>query len=170
MDLKAKIRNIEDFPEEGVTFRDITTLIKDPEAFSYVTDTMAKQVEAQNVDMIVVLDARGFLFGSPVAYLLKKGIVPVRKKGKLPAASYQVEYQLEYGTGVLEMHKDAVKKGMKVAIFDDLLATGGTAKAACELVELAGAEVVSLNFVIELTALGGRDQLKEYHINSLVQY
>lgn len=170
MDLKAKIRNIEDFPEEGVVFRDITTLIKDPEAFSYVTDTMAKQVEAQNVDMIVVLDARGFLFGSPVAYLLKKGIVPVRKKGKLPAASYQVEYQLEYGTGVLEMHKDAVKKGMKVAIFDDLLATGGTAKAACELVELAGAEVVSLNFVIELTALGGRGQLKEYHINSLVQY
>ncbi len=170
MDLKQRIRNIEDFPEEGVIFRDITTLIKDPEAFSYVTDEMAKRVEQLNVDAIVVLDARGFLFGAPVAYLLKKGIVPVRKKGKLPAATYQVEYQLEYGTGVLEMHKDAVKEGMRVAIFDDLLATGGTAKAACELVELAGAEVVSLNFVIELTALGGRDQLKKYNIDSLVQY
>lgn len=170
MDLKERIRNIEDFPEDGVTFRDITTLIKDPEAFAYVTDTLAKQVEKQNVDMIVVLDARGFLFGSPVAYLLEKGIVPVRKKGKLPAATYQVEYQLEYGKGVLEMHKDAVKKGMRVAIFDDLLATGGTAKAACELVELAGAQVVSLNFVIELNALNGREQLKKYDICSLVQY
>lgn len=170
MDLKQRIRNIEDFPEEGVTFRDITTLIKDPEAFSYVTDTLAKQVEQQDIDMIVVLDARGFLFGSPVAYLLKKGIVPVRKKGKLPAASYQVEYQLEYGTGVLEMHKDAIGEGMRVAIFDDLLATGGTAKAACELVELAGAKIVSLNFVIELTALGGREKLEQYDICSLVQY
>lgn len=170
MDLKQRIRNIEDFPEEGVIFRDITTLIKDPEAFSYVTDEMAKRVEQLNVDAIVVLDARGFLFGSPVAYLLKKGIVPVRKKGKLPAATYQVEYQLEYGTGVLEMHQDALKAGMRVAIFDDLLATGGTAKAACELVELAGAEVVSLNFVIELTALGGREPLKKYNIDSLVQY
>ncbi|MEG0256713.1 MAG: adenine phosphoribosyltransferase [Christensenella sp.] len=170
MDLKTKIRNINDFPEEGVIFRDITTLIKDPTAFAYVTDMFVKSVENQNIDMIVVLDARGFLFGSPVAYLLKKGIVPIRKEGKLPAASYSVEYCLEYGTGTLEMHKDAIKNGMRIAIFDDLLATGGTAKAACELVKLAGGEVVSLNFVIELNDLQGRQELSGYNVYSLVQY
>ena len=170
MDLKEKIRNIKDFPEKGVIFRDITTLIKDPDAFEYVTDALAKHVEKEDIDAIVVLDARGFLFGAPVAYLLKKRIVPVRKKGKLPAETYQVEYQLEYGTGQLEMHKDAIQKGMRVAVFDDLLATGGTAKAACELVELAGAQIVSLNFVIELTELGGREALRGYQVYSLVQY
>ena len=170
MDLKEKIRNIKDFPEKGVIFRDITTLIKDPDAFEYVTDVLAKHVEKEDIDAIVVLDARGFLFGAPVAYLLKKRIVPVRKKGKLPAETYQVEYQLEYGTGQLEMHKDAIQKGMRVAVFDDLLATGGTAKAACELVELAGAQIVSLNFVIELTELGGREALSGYQVYSLVQY
>ncbi|MEG2361620.1 MAG: adenine phosphoribosyltransferase [Christensenella sp.] len=170
MDLKTKIRNINDFPEEGVIFRDITTLIKDPTAFAYVTDMFVKSVENQNIDMIVVLDARGFLFGSPVAYLLKKGIVPIRKEGKLPSASYGVEYCLEYGTGTLEMHKDAIKSGMRIAIFDDLLATGGTAKAACELVKLAGGEVVSLNFVIELNDLQGRQELSGYDVYSLVQY
>ena len=170
MDLKEKIRNIKDFPEKGVIFRDITTLIKDPDAFEYVTDALAKHVEKEDIDAIVVLDARWFLFGAPVAYLLKKRIVPVRKKGKLPAETYQVEYQLEYGTGQLEMHKDAIQKGMRVAVFDDLLATGGTAKAACELVELAGAQIVSLNFVIELTELGGREALSGYQVYSLVQY
>ena len=170
MDLKEKIRNIKDFPEKGVIFRDITTLIKDPDAFEYVTDALAKHVEKEDIAAIVVLDARGFLFGAPVAYLLKKRIVPVRKKGKLPAETYQVEYQLEYGTGQLEMHKDAIQKGMRVAVFDDLLATGGTAKAACELVELAGAQIVSLNFVIELTELGGREALSGYQVYSLVQY
>ena len=170
MDLKEKIRNIKDFPEKGFIFRDITTLIKDPDAFEYVTDALAKHVEKEDIDAIVVLDARGFLFGAPVAYLLKKRIVPVRKKGKLPAETYQVEYQLEYGTGQLEMHKDAIQKGMRVAVFDDLLATGGTAKAACELVELAGAQIVSLNFVIELTELGGREALSGYQVYSLVQY
>lgn len=170
MDLKSKIRNINDFPEKGVIFRDITTLIKDAEAFAYVTETMAEQVSGQDIDMIVVLDARGFLFGSPVAYLLKKGVVPVRKKDKLPAETYQVEYALEYGTGSLEMHKDALEKGMRVAIFDDLLATGGTAKAACELVEKAGAQVVSLNFVIELKDLRGREKLEGYQLFSLLEY
>ena len=166
MDLKEKIRNIKDFPEKGVIFRDITTLIKDPDAFEYVTDALAKHVEKEDIDAIVVLDARGFLFGAPVAYLLKKRIVPVRKKGKLPAETYQVEYQLEYGTGQLEMHKDAIQKGMRVAVFDDLWATGGTAKAACELVELAGAQIVWLNFVIELTELGGRQALRGYQVYS----
>ena len=170
MDLKSKIRNINDFPEKGVIFRDITTLIKDAEAFAYGTETMAEQVSGQDIDMIVVLDARGFLFGSPVAYLLKKGVVPVRKKDKLPAETYQVEYALEYGTGSLEMHKDALEKGMRVAIFDDLLATGGTAKAACELVEKAGAQVASLNFVIELKDLRGREKLEGYQLFSLLEY
>ncbi|MDY3004593.1 MAG: adenine phosphoribosyltransferase [Christensenella hongkongensis] len=170
MDLKSKIRNINDFPEKGVIFRDITTLIKDAEAFAYVTETMAEQVSGQDIDMIVVLDARGFLFGAPVAYLLKKGVVPVRKKDKLPAETYQVEYALEYGTGSLEMHKDALEKGMRVAIFDDLLATGGTAKAACELVEKAGAQVASLNFVIELKDLRGREKLEGYQLFSLLEY
>lgn len=170
MNLKTKIRNIEDFPEVGVVFRDITTLIKDPEAFQYVTDALVEQIKEKDVDAIVVLDARGFLFGSPVAYLLKKGIVPVRKKGKLPSDCFEVEYQLEYGKGQLEMHKDAIQKGMRIAIVDDLLATGGTAKAACELVESAGAEVASLNFVIELNDLGGRKPLEGYEVHSLVQY
>ncbi len=170
MDLKTKIRNIIDFPEKGVIFRDITTLIKDAEAFSYVTEALAEQIAKQEIDMILVLDARGFLFGAPVAYLLKKGIVPVRKKGKLPGETYSVEYALEYGTGSLEIHKDALEKGMRIAIFDDLLATGGTAKAACELVEMAGAKVVSINFVIELKDLNGMEKLKGYDVFSLVQY
>lgn len=170
MDLKAKIRNIMDFPEPGVVFRDITTLVKDPDAFAYVTDTFADRVKDENVDIIVVLDARGFLFGSPVAYKLRKGIVPVRKAGKLPSDAFHVEYHLEYGMDKFEMHTDAIQPGMRVAVFDDLLATGGTAKAACDLVKMAGAEVTSLNFVIELLDLGGRDVLKGYNVFSLVQY
>ena len=138
--------------------------------YTSVTETMAEQVSGQDIDMIVVLDARGFLFGAPVAYLLKKGVVPVRKKDKLPAETYQVEYALEYGTGSLEMHKDALEKGMRVAICDDLLATGGTAKAACELVEKAGAQVASLNFVIELKDLRGREKLEGYQLFSLLEY
>ena len=170
MDLKEKIRNINDFPEPGVVFRDITTLIKDADAFAFVTDDFADHVKDENVDMLVVLDARGFLFGSPVAYKLKKGIVPVRKAGKLPYDAFHVEFRLEYGTDKFEMHTDAVKPGMRVANFDDLLATGGTAKAACDLVEMAGAKVSSLNFVIELTDLGGREALKGYNVYSQVQY
>ncbi|MEF9864479.1 MAG: adenine phosphoribosyltransferase [Christensenellaceae bacterium] len=170
MDLKQKIRNIKDFPEKGVIFRDITTLIKDPKAFKYVIDCFVERINQEHIDMILVLDARGFLFGAPVAYLTEKGIVPIRKTGKLPAESYIVEYQLEYGSDRFEMHKDAIKPGMKVAIFDDLLATGGTAKAACQLVEAAGATVSSLDFVIELTDLDGRNRLKGYNIFSLVQY
>ncbi len=170
MDLKQKIKNIENFPVEGVTFRDITTLIQDPDAFKFVTEEFAKHISELNVDMIAVLDARGFLFGAPVAFLTGKGLVPIRKRGKLPRETYQVEYALEYGTDVFEMHKDAVLPGMKVAIFDDLLATGGTSRAACQLVEKAGGEVVTLAFVIELTDLCGRDKLKGYDIYTMVQY
>lgn len=170
MDIKSKIRNIVDFPKKGIIYRDITTMIKDADAFAYVTDALADNIRDKDVDIIVVLDARGFLFGAPVAYVLHKGVVLVRKMGKLPAETYKVDYELEYGSGSLEMHTDALEKGMRVAIFDDLLGTGGTAKAACELVEKAGGEVVSLDFVIELEELHGRDKLKGYPVFSLIQY
>ncbi|MDL2237254.1 adenine phosphoribosyltransferase [Christensenellaceae bacterium OttesenSCG-928-K19] len=170
MDLKAKIRNIKDFPEKGVIFRDITTLIGDGEAYHYVIDRFVEKVKPLNVDMILVLDARGFLVGSPVAYCLNKGVIPIRKAGKLPSDTYQVEFKLEYGSDKFEMHKDAVKPGMRVAILDDLLATGGTAKAATQLVEMAGGTVVTLGFVIELADLGGREKLPEYDVFSLVTY
>lgn len=170
MDLKTKIRNIPDFPEKGIIFRDITTLIGDGEAYHNVIDQFVERVRPLDVDVILVLDARGFLVGSPVAYMLNKGVVPIRKAGKLPAETYRVEFQLEYGSDKFEMHKDAIRPGMKVAILDDLLATGGTAKAACELVEMAGGEVAVLGFVIELTELGGRAKLGGVNLFSLVQY
>ena len=170
MDLKTKIRNIKDFPEKGIIFRDITTLIGDGEAYRDVIDQFVEKIRPMNVDIILVLDARGFLVGSPVAYALKKGVVPIRKAGKLPAETYQVEYKLEYGSDKFEMHKDAIKPGMRVAVLDDLLATGGTAKAACDLVEMAGGTVVTIGFVIELNDLGGREKLTGYDTFSLVQY
>lgn len=170
MDLKKMIRNIPDFPEPGVIFRDITTLIGSGEAYHEVIDEFVAQVEPLGVDVILVLDARGFLVGSPVAYVLGTGVVPIRKAGKLPSETYHVEYELEYGSDAFEMHKDAIKPGQRVAILDDLLATGGTAKAACDLVEMAGGEVVAIGFVVELLDLHGRDKLKGYNVFSLTQY
>ncbi len=170
MDLKAKIRNIPDFPEKGVMFRDITTLIGDPKAYDYVIEQFVERIKPLDVDVILVLDARGFLIGSPVAYVLEKGVVPIRKKGKLPHDTYQVEYELEYGSDIFEMHKDAIKPGQRVAVLDDLLATGGTAKAACDLVEMAGGKVVILGFVIELKDLKGREKIAGYDTFSLVEY
>jgi adenine phosphoribosyltransferase len=170
MDLKEKIRNVNDFPEKGIVFRDITTLIGDGGAYHSVINRFVEKLRPLEVDIILVLDARGFLVGSPVAYVLKKGVVPIRKAGKLPAKTYRVKYQLEYGNDQFEMHKDAIQPGMKVAILDDLLATGGTARAACDLVEMAGGTVVTLGFVIELVDLAGRDKLVGYDVFSLVQY
>lgn len=170
MDLKEKIRNIQDFPAPGVIFRDITTLVGDPEAFHALVDQLVAHVEPLQPDIITVLDARGFLIGSPVAYLLGRGVVPVRKAGKLPWKTYRVEYELEYGTDAFEIHQDAVAPGSRVVILDDLLATGGTAKAACDLVEMSGGTVAGLGFVIELTELGGREKLAGYPVFSLVQY
>ena len=170
MDLKEKIRNIKDFPEKGVIFRDITTLIKDPDAFEYVTDALAKHVEKEDIDAIVVLDARGFLFGAPVAYLLKKRIVPVRKKGKLPCETVSREYALEYGTAAIEIHKDAIKPGQKVVVIDDLIATGGTIEAAVKLIEELGGEVVKVVFLMELAGLKGRERLKDYDVESVICY
>ena len=170
MDLKEKIRVIEGFPKEGISFKDITTLVADGEAFKESIDRIAEHLRDKNVDVILGPEARGFIFGVPVAYALGVGFVPVRKKGKLPAETVSVEYSLEYGVDVLEIHKDAIKKGQRVAIVDDLLATGGTVDAVAKLVEKVGAEGVALDFAIELTELRGRDKLEGYEIMSLVQY
>ena len=170
MDLKEKIRVIEGFPKEGISFKDITTLVADGEAFKESIDRIVEHLKDKNVDVILGPEARGFIFGVPVAYALGVGFVPVRKKGKLPAETVSVDYSLEYGVDVLEIHKDAIKKGQKVAIVDDLLATGGTVEAVAKLVEKVGAEVVALDFAIELTELKGRDQLEGYEFMSLVQY
>ena len=170
MDLKEKIRVIEGFPKEGISFKDITTLVADGEAFKESIDRIVEHLKDKNVDVILGPEARGFICGVPVAYALGVGFVPVRKKGKLPAETVSVDYSLEYGVDVLEIHKDAIKKGQKVAIVDDLLATGGTVEAVAKLVEKVGAEVVALDFAIELTELKGRDKLEGYEIMSLVQY
>lgn len=170
MDLKEKIRVIEGFPKEGISFKDITTLVADGEAFKESIDRIVEHLKDKNVDVILGPEARGFIFGVPVAYALGVGFVPVRKKGKLPAETVSVDYSLEYGVDVLEIHKDAIKKGQRVAIVDDLLATGGTVEAVAKLVEKVGAEVVALDFAIELTELKGRDKLEGYEIMSLVQY
>lgn len=170
MELKEKIRVIEGFPKEGISFKDITTLVADGEAFKESIDRMAQYLKDKDVDVIVGPEARGFIFGVPVAYAMGIGFVPVRKPGKLPAETIGVEYSLEYGTDKLEMHKDAIKKGQRVAIIDDLLATGGTIEAVAKLVEQAGGEVVSMDFAIELTDLKGRDKLSKYDVMSLVEY
>ncbi|WAW15563.1 adenine phosphoribosyltransferase [Peptostreptococcus equinus] len=170
MNLEKKIRNIQDFPKPGIGFKDITTLIGDGEAFKYTIDKMVNDIKAYDVDIVVGPEARGFIFGTPVAYGLGVGFVPIRKPGKLPSEVESYEYDLEYGTDILEIHKDAIKPGMKVAIVDDLLATGGTTKAATELIEKLGGEVVILEFVIELEFLNGREKLQQYNVNSLVSY
>ncbi len=170
VDLKNSIRIIDDFPKKGISFKDITTLLQDGNALKYTIDAMVAYLKDKQVDVIVGPEARGFLFGVPVAYALGAGFVPVRKPGKLPYDSIEIEYALEYGTDKLEIHKDAIKPGQKVAIVDDLLATGGTVVAVTKLIEQMGGEVVSLNFVIELTELNGKGKLQDYDIMSLVKY
>ncbi|EFM39822.1 adenine phosphoribosyltransferase [[Eubacterium] yurii subsp. margaretiae ATCC 43715] len=170
MDLRDKIRQIPNFPKEGIVFRDITTLIKDKDAFKQAVDEIVSDLKDKKIDYIVGPEARGFLMGSAVAYALGVGFVPVRKKGKLPGEVIQKEYDLEYGTDILEIHKDAIEKGSNVAIVDDLLATGGTVFAVSKLLEDIGANVSAMEFLIELTFLNPREKLKKYHINSLVKY
>lgn len=170
MDLKSKIRIIEGFPKAGISFKDITTLTSDGEAYKYTIDAFASHLKDKNVEVVVGPEARGFMFAAPLAYALGAAFVPVRKKGKLPCETVREEYSLEYGTDVLEIHKDAIKKGQKVAIVDDLLATGGTIEAVARLVEKLGGEVASIDFVVELTDLKGADKLKEYDVMSLVKY
>jgi len=170
MDLKEKIRVIDGFPSEGISFKDITTLLMDAEALNECINQMVERFKDVEVDMIVGPESRGFIFATPLAYVLKTGFVPVRKPGKLPAETISYEYELEYGTDRLEMHKDAILPGQKVLIVDDLLATGGTMSAAAKLVEKLGGEVVGLGFLIELKDLNGREKLKGYKVESLIQY
>ena len=168
--LKNKIRSIENFPEEGVIFRDITTLLKDAEGMKAAIDEMTKKLEGVDFDIVLGPESRGFIFGMPVAYNMGKGFVPVRKAGKLPAEVVSKEYALEYGTATIEMHKDAIQPGQKVVIVDDLMATGGTAKAIVEMVEEMGAEVAAMLFLIELDFLDGRKVLPGYKIESVIHY
>ncbi|WP_297420798.1 adenine phosphoribosyltransferase [Clostridium sp.] len=170
MDLKEKIRVIENFPKEGISFKDITTLIGDGKALKEAIDQIVKHLEDKKVDLIVGPEARGFIFGVPVAYALGIGFVPVRKPGKLPGETISINYGLEYGEDQLQLHKDSIKPGQRVAVVDDLLATGGTVEGVAKLIEQARGEVVSLDFVIELTELNGKDKLKGYDVLSLVKY
>lgn len=170
MDLKEKIRVIDGFPVDGISFKDITTLLKDAGALNECINQMAEKFKDINVDVVVGPESRGFIFATPLAYLLKTGFVPVRKPGKLPAETISYEYSLEYGMDSLEIHKDSIMPGQKVLIVDDLLATGGTMFAAAKLVEKLGGEVVGLGFLIELEDLNGREKLTDYKVESLVKY
>ncbi|MCT4632650.1 MAG: adenine phosphoribosyltransferase [Firmicutes bacterium] len=170
MDLKSKIRAVENFPKEGISFKDITTLLMDGEAYDYVIDQCIELTKDIEYDVIVGPEARGFLIAAPMSVKTKKGFIPVRKPGKLPAETVSYEYDLEYGSDVLEIHKDAIKPGTKVLIADDLLATGGTVKAVTELIESLGGEVVGLVFLMELTELKGRDLLGDKVVKTILEY
>lgn len=170
MDLKAFIRNVPDFPRPGVLFRDITPLLKAPDAFRYVISELVEDVRARDAEAVVGIESRGFIFGCPVADRLGIPFIPVRKEGKLPAARMSIEYSLEYGESRLDIHADALEPGTRAYIVDDLLATGGTARATAKLVELLGASVVGIGFVLELRGLGGRRQLGDYPVFSLIEF
>ena len=169
-DLRAKIREIPDFPKPGILFYDITTLLKDPVAFKESIDLMLEPYRDERVDLVVGMESRGFIFSAPMAYLLDAGLVLVRKLGKLPADSITVEYALEYGSNTLEIHRDSIEPGQRVLIVDDLLATGGTVKGTIELVERLQGEVVGLAFLVELEFLMGRDRLEGRRVTSVVKY
>jgi len=170
MELKALIRDVPGFPQPGILFRDITPLLKDPEAFRLVLALLEADAAARTPDAIVGIESRGFLFGGPLADRMGLPFVPVRKPGKLPAARMSVEYSLEYGEDQLDIHQDALERGARAYIVDDLLATGGTARAAAKLVELIGGVVAGFGFVIELAALGGRDAIVDYESHALIVY
>jgi len=170
MDFKNYIRDIPDFPEKGVTFRDITPLLKDAEALSAVSDALLKLVGEHGIRKVVGMESRGFFFAPILAARLKAGFVPVRKNGKLPATKISESYALEYGEDILEIHSDSILKGERVLIHDDVLATGGTARAVCDLVERLGGEVVQCVFLLQLDSLNGVEKLKGYKVNSLLHY
>jgi len=171
VDVKSKIRDIKDFPKEGIIFRDITTALKDAETLRVIVDYLCEQFKNEKIDYIAGIESRGFILGMPMAYKMGIGFVPVRKPNKLPAATYSQEYSLEYGTDKIEIHQDAFPQGANVLVVDDLLATGGTAEAACKLVKKAGANLVGTAFLIELTALKGREKLVDSPKNvSMLQY
>ena len=168
--IKSKIREIPDWPQKGVSFKDITPLIGDKEAFEKVIDALAQPYLNKKIDKIIGIDARGFLLAAPLAYKLKTGIAVIRKKGKLPAKTVSQEYALEYGTNTIEIHQDSILPGERILLIDDVLATGGTMKATIDLVKKLKGEIISVDFLIELDYLGGRKKLKGYKIRSLVNY
>ena len=169
-ELKSKIRDIKDFPTEGILFKDITTLLKDAPAFSCVVSELAKKYENAKVDVVVAVESRGFIFGGALAHQLGAGFVPVRKLGKLPGKTIEVEYELEYGRDALAIHEDAIQPGQRVLAVDDLLATGGTMAATLRLIAELGGQVVGVAFLIELGFLKGREKLKQYPLHSLITY
>jgi adenine phosphoribosyltransferase len=169
-DLKNYIRSVKDFPKPGIMFRDITTLLKESNGIKMTAERLYSLAKDLNISKVVGIESRGFIFGSMLAEKLNAGFVPIRKPGKLPAETVKKTYALEYGTDTIEIHKDAIKRGERILIHDDLLATGGTALAAANLVELLGGEVVQLSFIIELTFLKGREKLTNYDVRSLVEY
>ena len=170
MNLKSHIRNVKDFPKPGIMFRDITTLLKNPKAFNYTLEQLFDFAKDKKINKVVGIESRGFIFGSMLAHKLNCGFIPVRKPGKLPAEKVSISYSLEYGEDRLEMHKDAIEPGDKVLVHDDLLATGGTMNAVCQLIEQLGGEIVQVSFIVELSFLHGRDKLKPYDVRSIVNY
>jgi adenine phosphoribosyltransferase len=168
--LRAKIRDIQNFPTEGILFKDITTLLKDGPAWRFAVDSLASHYQRDHVDLVVGVESRGFIFGGAIAHQLNAGFVPVRKLGKLPGRTVEVEYELEYGRDALAMHEDAIARGQRVLAVDDLLATGGTMAATLRLVEQLGGQVVGVAFMIELAFLHGREKLKNYPLHSLIVY
>jgi adenine phosphoribosyltransferase len=171
INVKDKIRSVENFPKQGIIFRDITTALKDPETLRIMVDYLCNQFKDIKIDYVAGIESRGFIFGMPMAYKMNAGFVPVRKPNKLPAATYSQEYELEYGTDKIEIHKDAIEKGANVLIVDDLLATGGTAEAACKLIKQTGANLVGIAFLIELEALNGREKLTDApRVVSMLKY
>lgn len=164
------VRSIPDFPEPGIIFRDVTTILQDADGLHLAIDGLINFLQDVDYDVVVGPESRGFIFGVPVAYAMHKGFVPVRKKGKLPCETISMEYELEYGSAVVEMHKDSIKPGQKVVIVDDLIATGGTIEAIIKMIEQLGGEVVKVCFVMELAGLKGREKLKEYDVASVITY
>ncbi|MEM8845175.1 MAG: adenine phosphoribosyltransferase [Pseudomonadota bacterium] len=170
MDLKSLIRDIPDFPKPGILYRDITTMLLKHESLSYIIEYFVNELSDHDIDYVVAIESRGFIFGAPLALKLQAGFVPVRKQGKLPAEVHSHEYQLEYGTDTLEVHQDAIQPGSKVLIVDDVIATGGTAAAAAQLVKKLQADLISFAFIIELSDLNGRSKLNDIPVCTIVQY
>ena len=168
--LEDYVRSIPDFPEPGIIFRDVTTILQDADGLSLAIDSLRSMVKGLDYDLVVGPESRGFIFGVPVSYAEHKGFVPVRKKGKLPRETVSASYELEYGSAEIEIHKDAIKPGQKVVIVDDLIATGGTVEAAVKLIERLGGEVVKIVFLMELEGLNGREKLEGYNVDSVIRY
>ncbi len=168
--IEEYVRSIKDFPEEGIIFRDVTSVIQNPDGLHLAIDKLQEEIKDIDFDVVVGPESRGFIFGVPVAYNLHKGFVPVRKKGKLPCETIEEEYDLEYGSATIEIHKDAIKPGQKVVIVDDLIATGGTTEAMIKLIERLGGEVVAIDFLMELEGLEGRKKLEGYNVKSVIKY